>query len=60
MEEAMQLVWNGFGLIKDKKNGRNNKGELKNQMLQIHMTMRNGLDEENWLQVKEDVQADFT
>ena len=54
MEEAMQLVWNGFGLIKDKKNGRNNKGELKNQMLQIHMTMRNGLDEENWLQYKED------
>ena len=60
MKEVMQLVWNGFGLIKDKKNGRNNKGELKNQMLQIHMTMRNGLDEENWLQVKEDVQADFT
>ena len=43
-------------------NGRNDKWKLKNQMLQIHMIMRkfrmivqNELEEENWLQAKEDV-----
>ena len=40
-------------------NGRNDKGKLKSQMLQIRMIVRNGPDEENWLQAKEDVQADF-
>ena len=43
-------------------NGINDKGKLKNQMLQIrmimqkfHMIVRNELEKENWLQAKEDV-----
>ena len=35
-------------------NGKNDKGKLKNQMLQIRMTMQNILEEESWLQCKED------
>ena len=44
------------------RNGRNDKEKLKNQMLHIlmimrkfRMTVRNGLEEENQLQVKKDV-----
>ena len=34
--------------------------QIRMIMRKFHMIVRNGLDEENWLQVKEDVQADFT
>ena len=64
---AIGLDWD-FGYLEVVKveskegNGRNDKGKLKNQMLQIRMIMRKFRitvrirpDEENWLHAKVDV-----
>ena len=40
-------------------NGRNDKRNLKNQMLQIHMTVQNGPNKKNRLRNKDDVEVDF-
>ena len=43
-----------------RRNGRNDKRKLKNQIFPFRMTMRNELKGGTMLQAKEDMQADFT